>query len=489
MGADRVEPRGSDYSAVPYRSTPDDTVSREETAVLDPVTGEDVNLSESPNQPETDLPSSGEAEEMTQSESTETENTWKFTLWRRSRPFGGGLCMILSGIVLMVPAYLTLKVGDMLVTVSSLSGVSTLLLGVLLIVCGLLAWFRADGRILWGVAAMLMGIIALPTSNIGGFLLGTILALIGGAWALSWTPFSRDKNASKKNRKKRTAAESATAAVSALAITAGVSLVGHNSPIASADPSTTSATPSPTPHPDPSHPNLPLPFPWLPGSQPSSQNSPGNPIPVPGLLAPLQKQAENTAKQAQDAAQKAADDASRAIGGGRPLFENAPPQRVDELVVPGSTYRITTDKTTLVGNVSFSLVQIPTTSGELKRAIRIDADKAILDNLAVQFLGTDGGGDVLNSTGPGKITTLTGHFQIIVSSVTLTPKVAGLKTVPLTLDASKTPQELNDAIGAGVSMNVPDAISSQMVMEDDYMNTYVVRADSLIQSDATIASE
>ena len=139
--------------------------------------------------------------------------------------------------------------------------------------------------------------------------------------------------------------------------------------------------------------------------------------------------------------------------------------------------------------MSFSLVQIPTTSGELKRAIRIDADKAILDNLAVQFLGTDGGGDVLNSTGPGKITTLTGHFQIIVSSVTLTPKVAGLKTVPLTLDASKTPQQLNDAIGAGVSMNVPDAISSQMVMEDDYMNTYVVRADSLIQTDATIASE
>lgn len=201
MGADPVEPRDSDYSAVPYRSTSDDTVSSEETAVLEPVTGEDVNLSESPNQPETDLPSSRETEEMTRSESTETENTWKLTLWRRSRPFGGGLCMILSGIVLMVPAYLTLKVGDMLVTVSSL-GVSTLLLGVLLIVCGLLAWFRADGRILWGVAAMLMGIIALPTSNIGGFLLGTTLALIGGAWALSWTPFSRDKNASKKTEKR-----------------------------------------------------------------------------------------------------------------------------------------------------------------------------------------------------------------------------------------------------------------------------------------------
>ncbi|MEL4161692.1 DUF6114 domain-containing protein [Corynebacterium bovis] len=130
-----------------------------------------------------------------------------FTRWRRSRPFGAGLLMILAGAVMLMPAYLSLEISNIKVQISTMSGVSTLLIGILLIVCGLMTWFRGEGRILTGVTAMILAIVALPTSNLGGFLLGTILALIGGALALSWTESERSRD-----RRRRADAQAAAQA-------------------------------------------------------------------------------------------------------------------------------------------------------------------------------------------------------------------------------------------------------------------------------------
>ena len=99
--------------------------------------------------------------------------------------------MILSGLVMLAPAYLSFKVSNIQVQISTLSGVSTALLGILLITCGISTWTRKEGRILTGVAAMVLGIVALPAANFGGFVLGTMLALIGGAMSLSWDPEER----------------------------------------------------------------------------------------------------------------------------------------------------------------------------------------------------------------------------------------------------------------------------------------------------------
>ena len=96
--------------------------------------------------------------------------------------------MILGGIVILTPAYLSFEVSNIQIQVSTISGVSTLLIGILLITCGVMTWSKGDSRILTGITAMILALVALPTSNLGGFLLGTLLALLGGAWALSWTP-------------------------------------------------------------------------------------------------------------------------------------------------------------------------------------------------------------------------------------------------------------------------------------------------------------
>lgn len=131
---------------------------------------------------------------MTQPAKTDLkETTNRFTRWRKARPFGGGLFMILSGIIMITPAYLSLEVSNIVIQVATISGVSTLLIGALLITCGLMCWFKAEMRLLAGVAAMILGIVALPLSNIGGFVVGTLCALIGGALALSWAPGEKDR--------------------------------------------------------------------------------------------------------------------------------------------------------------------------------------------------------------------------------------------------------------------------------------------------------
>lgn len=123
----------------------------------------------------------------------------RFKSWRKRRPFGAGLAMILSGLVMLAPAYLSFKVSNIQVQISTLSGVSTALLGILLITCGISTWTRTEGRILTGVAAMVLGIVALPAANFGGFVLGTMLALIGGAMSLYWDP---EERLSRKERKR-----------------------------------------------------------------------------------------------------------------------------------------------------------------------------------------------------------------------------------------------------------------------------------------------
>ena len=102
--------------------------------------------------------------------------------------------MLLSGIVMVTPAYLSFEVSNIIIQVSTISGVSTLLIGALLATCAIMAWYKPEMRLLAGVAAMILGIVALPMSNLGGFIIGTLLALIGGALALSWTPEDKDRD-------------------------------------------------------------------------------------------------------------------------------------------------------------------------------------------------------------------------------------------------------------------------------------------------------
>jgi hypothetical protein len=69
-----------------------------------------------------------------------------------------------------------------------IGGVFGVLIGVLLITAGLVVWFNPTHRVFYGVAGIVLGLLSFPASNLGGFLVGMLLAIFGGAAAIAWAP-------------------------------------------------------------------------------------------------------------------------------------------------------------------------------------------------------------------------------------------------------------------------------------------------------------
>jgi hypothetical protein len=109
--------------------------------------------------------------------------------WRRARPFWGGLLLALAGLELIgIPLSGVLSHGAVkLVIYIGIGGVFGVLIGVLLIVCGVAVWLNPAHRAFYGIAGVLLGILSFPASNLGGFFAGMLLAIVGGSMAFAWT--------------------------------------------------------------------------------------------------------------------------------------------------------------------------------------------------------------------------------------------------------------------------------------------------------------
>ncbi len=104
--------------------------------------------------------------------------------WRRSRPFWAGVWTLLAGLeILSIPlAPLSLMIHE------GIAGVSGVLMGVFLVVLALALWLAPRYRVFAGIATLVFAVASLVLSNFGGFLIGFLLAALGGAMAVSWTP-------------------------------------------------------------------------------------------------------------------------------------------------------------------------------------------------------------------------------------------------------------------------------------------------------------
>ncbi|MGI5445567.1 DUF6114 domain-containing protein [Streptomyces sp. CA-243310] len=111
-----------------------------------------------------------------------------FRAWRGQRPFWAGLFTLVGGIPIMYFPYADLRLGNVSLAMATTTGSSSLIIGVLLVTLGLALWFQQTIRVFAGVAAILLALLSLPVSNLGGFFIGFLFSLLGGTLALSWAP-------------------------------------------------------------------------------------------------------------------------------------------------------------------------------------------------------------------------------------------------------------------------------------------------------------
>lgn len=104
--------------------------------------------------------------------------------WRRTRPFWGGLLLVLGGTeLLLVP------LSPLTVLVSlGLGGIAAIGIGAALVAAGLFLWFLPQARAYVSVHALLLSVLSFVATNLGGFLVGMLLGIAGSALAFGWTP-------------------------------------------------------------------------------------------------------------------------------------------------------------------------------------------------------------------------------------------------------------------------------------------------------------
>lgn len=116
----------------------------------------------------------------------------RFRDWRGSRPFWAGLFTLAGGGPIAYFPYANMHLGNMTLAMSTTAGAGSLIIGVLLVTLGVTMWFHSVVRVFAGIAAILLALISLPVANIGGFIIGFLLSMLGGALALSWAPAKPD---------------------------------------------------------------------------------------------------------------------------------------------------------------------------------------------------------------------------------------------------------------------------------------------------------
>ncbi|MFI2778787.1 DUF6114 domain-containing protein [Streptomyces sp. ALB3] len=111
-----------------------------------------------------------------------------FRTWRGNRPFWAGLFTMVGGLPIAYFPYANMHLGNVTLAMSTTAGAGSLIIGVLLVTLGLTMWFHSIVRVFAGVAAILLALISIPIANIGGFIIGFLLSLIGGALSIAWAP-------------------------------------------------------------------------------------------------------------------------------------------------------------------------------------------------------------------------------------------------------------------------------------------------------------
>lgn len=411
--------------------------------------------------------------------------TSRFRNWRRDRPFMGGLFLILSGIIILAPAYLSFQVQDLLVVVSAMSGVSTLLIGVVLIMLGIGVWVRPDLSVFAGILALVLAVVSLPASNFGGFIIGALCGIIGGSLLIAWD--SRDRaevkeQARSKKRAKRLGSNKTGAKKPGaekhsdqdLAVESAAESKGADEANSAAQ----AADDSPSQHGVPAE------------HSPAEDNPAGRSVTEHSVVKRnKQRKNQNTVTLEELLGNSSTRKSVLAIVlalSATTAVMTAPQPHAEAQVEPvapsivGITQPVTADEVKVVGNAKVAIVTVETQQGPQKM-IELSGNTVTVDNIAFELPGQNGAISALTS-GPGTKATLTGRPAVLLTrTLNATPAVAGVNTIPVELDAAGNIDELTDQlVAAGLhELSVPDAVMSHIALRDVSLDALSVDGDVL----------
>ncbi|MGV9264190.1 DUF6114 domain-containing protein [Kitasatospora sp. NPDC003701] len=104
--------------------------------------------------------------------------------WRGRRPFWGGLLVLLGGAEILF----TLKAPLPVILHIGMQGLAGYLVPVVMVICGLLILFNPAQRLFYSVLGVLASLASWLTSNLGGFLIGMIIGMVGACLTFGWLP-------------------------------------------------------------------------------------------------------------------------------------------------------------------------------------------------------------------------------------------------------------------------------------------------------------
>ncbi|SDL15441.1 hypothetical protein SAMN04488593_0126 [Microbacterium azadirachtae] len=106
-----------------------------------------------------------------------------FRHWRRQRPFVGGLLVALGGIEMFFSGQL--DIGHLHVQLG-IEGLQATIIPIALLLLGILAITMPAHHVFYGILALVVAIYSLIGVNLGGFIVGMLLAGTGAVLVVAW---------------------------------------------------------------------------------------------------------------------------------------------------------------------------------------------------------------------------------------------------------------------------------------------------------------
>ncbi|GAA0590180.1 hypothetical protein GCM10009001_02670 [Virgibacillus siamensis] len=105
----------------------------------------------------------------------------KFKQWRNRRPFWGATLMVLAGMLIL---YIPIQLFAIAFVPGSFVFIG-FLFGGLMIIMGILDYIYPQFSTVFGIVAIFLSVLSVMGA-LGGFIIGTILGIIGGSLSIAW---------------------------------------------------------------------------------------------------------------------------------------------------------------------------------------------------------------------------------------------------------------------------------------------------------------